>query len=287
MNCKNTKNIDIFEFLTKSGITGTEKNYFTWYCSPFRNEKTPSFRVNRVTNRWKDYGTGQNGDLLDLVKLIHETDTLGALNILSNCHIDESFSFSRPSIEYKKKSPGIVIKYIQPLANKALLQYLTERKIPLQIARHYTSEAYYSANNKQFFSIAFKNDQGGYELRNKYYKNCSSPKYYTTYRVNENKELNLFEGFFDFLSALTFYQAQSPAQNTIVLNSLSNLNAVMPLLHNYEKINLYLDNDNAGRDAAERIKSSHPFTEDKSISIYPFYKDFNDFIVKSQNNRLH
>ena len=285
MNCQDTKNIDIFEYLTKSGITGTEKKYFVWYCSPFRNEKTPSFRLDRIANRWIDFGTGQNGDILDLVKLIHDTDTLGALTILS-CNTDKSFSFSRPKIEYKEETPGIVIKHVQPIENKALIQYLAARGIPLQTARHNTVEAYYEANNKHFFSIAFKNDHGGYELRNKYFKNCSSPKYFTTFQVNENKELNLFEGFFDFLSALAFYHVQSLIQNTIVLNSLSNLNAVMPLLSNYEKINLYLDNDNAGRDAVEKIKSLHPFTEDKSITIYPFHKDFNEFFIKSFNNGL-
>ena len=285
MNCKDTKSIDIFEFLTKSGITGTEKRYFVWYCSPLRDEKTASFRVDRVTNRWKDYGTGQNGDLLDLVKLIHKTDTLGALNILSNCNIDESFSFSRAKVEYKEETPGIIIKHIQPLENKALIQYLIEREIPLQIAMHYTLEAYYLANNKQFFSIAFKNDQGGYELRNKYYKNCSSPKYYTTFQVPGNNELNLFEGFFDFLSALSFYHVQTLPQNTIILNSLSNLHLIIPLLSNYEKINLYLDNDKSGMEAAKKISSLHPCTEDKSKILYSLHKDFNEYLIKTLNNR--
>jgi hypothetical protein len=286
MKYKDTKSIDIVAFLQKIGFSGKLVNSFVWYCSPFRNEKTASFTVDTYTNRWRDHGTGQNGDMLDLVKLIYNTDAPGALAILSGLNVnpDDFLSFSRADTIPEKRQPGIIINHIQPIANKALIQYFNDRKIPLSIAKRYTEEAYYTANNKRFFSIAFRNDKGGYELRNKYptSKTCVSPKYFTSYQVTGSKELNLFEGFFDALSLPAFNQVQSFTENTLVLNSLSMLDFVIPLFSDYQKINLYLDNDTAGQEAANKIRSLHPCTVDKSKIIYPLHKDFNEFLVNNQ-----
>jgi len=285
MNCIDAKNIDITAYLQNNGFAGTNKGSFVWFCSPLRDEKTASFSVDPSLNRWLDFGTGQKGDLLDLVKLMHNTDTPGALEILSKLNSDESFSFSRANIQPKQKEPGITIKHIQPIENKALLQYLSERKITLSIARRYTLEAYYTVNEKKYFSIAFKNDKGGYELRNKYSKLATSPKYYTTFPVPESKQLNIFEGFFNFLSALAYFETTAPKHNTIVLNSLSFLPLVFPLLTNYDKINLYLDNDpgsKSGQKAAIEISGKHPKTINQASIIYPDHKDFNEYLVKSR-----
>ena len=282
MNCKDTKKIDIVGFLHSIGFAGKIKGSFVWYNSPFRNERTASFSVNQSTNRWNDFGTGQAGDLVDLVKLIYNTDASGAIDILSGCKADEYFSFSKAKTEPKEKDSGIIIKLIQPLTNKSLIQYLSERKIPLPIARRFTEEAYYMVKDKRYFSIAFRNDKGGYELRNPYYKNCSSPKHYTTFQVAGSQQLNLFEGFFDFLSALAYYKVLTPSHNTIILNSLSNLQAVLPLLINYEKINLFLDNDLAsesGQKATKSIGNIHRNTINQAALIYPESKDFNDFLT--------
>lgn len=282
MNCKDTKSIDIVDFLHSIGFVGKIKGSFVWYRSPFRNERTPSFSVNQVTNRWNDFGTGQAGDLIDLVKLIYTTDIPGAINILSNCNQTVFLPFSKENFEPKEKEPGLIIKRVQPLTNNSLLLYLRKRKIPLHIARRHTQEAYYTVNDKRYFSIAFKNDKGGYELRNPYYKNCTSPKHYTSFQVVGSRQLNLFEGFFDFLSALAYYKVLTPSHNTIVLNSLSNLPAVLPLLTNYEKINLFLDNDptsESGQKAAKSISDIHQNTINHAALIYPESKDFNDFLA--------
>lgn len=278
MNCKDTKSIDIVAFLQKVGFSGNKRGSNVWYCSPLRVEKTASFAVDTILNRWIDFGTNEKGDLLDLVKLIYKTDTLGALEKLSQNIPDQSFILRANSI-HAKKEPGIIINHLQPLQNNALLQYLIERKIPLSIARRYAEEAYYTTNNKRFFSIAFRNDKNGYELRSPYYKNCTSPKYYTSFQIPGSTELNLFEGFLDAISLLAFNQAQSFSESTIVLNSLSNLQLIIPLLTNYKKINLYLDNDFSGIEAADKIKALHPCTDDKAKFLYPFFKDMNDFLT--------
>ena len=35
--------------------------------SPFREDKNPSFSITKDGRRWKDYGTGQGGDVIDFI----------------------------------------------------------------------------------------------------------------------------------------------------------------------------------------------------------------------------
>lgn len=279
MDCKQAKSIDIVAFLSDLGLKGESRGVCVWYCSPYRVETKASFRVDTTTNRFKDFATGLAGDILDLVKLIYKTDTPGALNILEKSGKVDSFSFSKAIIKPADRKPSLIIKHVKPITNQALKQYLVERKIPLSIATRYLQEAYYSVNEKQYFSLAFKNDKGGYELRNRFMKSCASPKYHTTFNIPGSKQLNLFEGFFNFLSALAYFRVSMPANNTIVLNSLSGMQTILPMINRYEKINLYLDNDIPGRDAADKIKSLHPYIEDKAKIIYPIHNDFNELLI--------
>jgi len=50
------------------------RNSDYWYLSPFRQEKTPSFKINRHQNVWFDHGAGEGGTIIDLgVKLYNCT----------------------------------------------------------------------------------------------------------------------------------------------------------------------------------------------------------------------
>ena len=280
MDWKETKSIDIVAFLQRMGHHGTtDINGMVWLCSPFREEKTASFRVDTTLNRWKDFGTGQNGDLVDLVQLIYNTDSVGAKRIIEDKTNGDSFSFSRASITPSNKGQSLFIIKVQTLEHVALLQYLHARKIPLSISNIYLKEVHYLVNKRHYFSIGFENDKGGFELRNASYKSCTSPKFLTYFPVYESRDVNLFEGFLDALSLLAIDNKNRFSENTIVLNSLTNLNYVLPLLYNYEKINLYLDNDTAGQEAAKLIKSLYQLTDDKAQTLYLEYKDLNDFLT--------
>ncbi len=281
MTCKDTKDIDIVAFLQSNGIETTQRSSHFFCISPYRDEKTASFSIDPQKNKWVDFGTGESGDLLDLVKLMYKTDTPGALQILSKQVPDPSFSFFRAKSEPVESVSGIDLKYFQQIQNIALVEYLSSRKIPLHIARLYAQEVYYTANDKKYFSIAFKNDKGGFDLRNKYSKLKTSPDCHSTLHFSDSDTLNLFEGWFDFLACLQYRKTTKLKHTTIVLNSLSNMKEVIPVLTKYAKINLFLDNDpksQSGQKAAEQISKLHPCTVNHAEIIYPGFKDFNDFI---------
>lgn len=284
MNCSQANELNIVDYLSKSGIQpATVKGRNLWYNSPLRNEKTPSFKVDPDKNVFYDYGAGTGGRLVDLVCQLHRVGVTGALLILSGADITPQFlSFPKQKGETLPE-PTIEVKHVQRLQNKALIQYIETRGIPGAIATRYTEEVYYAITNsgtgetKKYFALAFRNDKGGFELRNKYFKGGNSPKAITTIPGNLQK-VNVFEGFIDFLSALVYYRQPSPTNTTIVLNSVSHLKQLNDLLPNFIQINLYLDRDQAGQKAATEIINRFPEAVNQAAKLYPNHKDFNEFI---------
>ncbi|MFK7780219.1 MAG: toprim domain-containing protein [Candidatus Gracilibacteria bacterium] len=180
------------------------------------------------------------------------------------------------------QSHSKLIKVIS-LEHKALFEYIAKRGIKSDIAVHYLREVHYSISSKdgikKYFSLGFENDAGNYELRNAYSKGCIGSKDITTIKGTGNKELSIFEGFMDFLSALTHFKIDKFKSDVIILNSVSNKAKISDLLYSdlYNKIYLFLDNDKAGEDTQREFYSMN----DKCVNcsnVYAGHKDFNEFL---------
>lgn len=64
MNIQHIKQISITDYLQRQGYMPVQiKGINHWYSSPFRQESTPSFKVNTERNQWYDFGTGEHGDI--------------------------------------------------------------------------------------------------------------------------------------------------------------------------------------------------------------------------------
>jgi len=289
MNCNTANRMNIAGFLMSQGKNPDRLSGNSFWFR-LRDEKTASFKVDRVKNIWYDFGTGTGGRLVDLVCQMYQVDVPGALLILSGAGTPtQSFSFDQP--KENATESNLAIKHIQPLQNRALLQYLESRKIPAKIAAKYTKEAYYTiikpdtGEIKRYFAIAFENDLSGYELRNKYFKGSTTPKTITTIPGNPDK-INVFEGFMDFLSAMVYYQQPEPRNTTIILNSLSHLRHLWEILPNFKQVNLFLDNDQAGIKSANEIIRRFPESINQAAKLYPSFKDMNAFLT-SGNCRVN
>ena len=177
---------------------------------------------------------------------------------------------------------------VLPLGHYALRQYLTERAIPFEVASRYCKELHYDLRNKRYFAIGFPNDKGGYEVRNKFFKGCVAPKGTTFIKAGNEpgRECNVFEGFFDFLSAVTINQDAAEKDN-LVLNSIIYLRKSTDLLSHYDHVHAYLDNDDAGRKAVQTLKDCLGEKVIDHIADYKGCKDFNEFLVKNQQNINH
>jgi len=158
------------------------------------------------------------------------------------------------------------------------LAYLHSRNIPISIADQYCREIDFAWHGKCFYSIGFLNDAGGYELRNKFYKNNSRPKAITSIK-NGAKKVAVFEGFFDFLSFLMLIKNQTQSKwDFCILNSLSFFEKSVPFLLSYETVHLFLDNDAAGHNCSRlAIRLDTKFMDESGM--YGNYKDLNEWIM--------
>lgn len=202
LSCERARDFPIENALAKLGHFPTRTNdKEAWFLSPFRSEVQASFKVCKRINRWYDHGDGQGGNVIDLVCLITNSSVSEALVILDDEQI--SFSFQkRPILEGEQNESRIRITQIKELTHIALIDYLKSRGIIVHVANKYLYEVYYSFQGNKYFALGLKNISSGWELRNKYVKNSSSPKDISLIR-NGSKKLIVTEGMFDLLSLLT------------------------------------------------------------------------------------
>jgi len=283
LSIREAKEMDMVDYLSRLGYKPAKiRNADYWYLSPLRNEKTPSFKVNRRLNRWYDHGLGKGGNLIDFA-IQFENCTIG--EFLQKLNSD--FSFHTPIFhqaqEWKtEKKLNILQDY--SISSFALLRYLEQRRIPIDIADQFCREVRYELNNKIYYGIGFKNDSRGYEIRNLYFKAGSSPKDITTIK-NKGKEAIVFEGFFDFLSFMTIHKNQAVNKsNFVILNSVSFFKKARPFMEQHEIIRLYLDRDSTGQNYSRYALSLSNKYKDES-KLYEHYKDFNDWMMNIGKSR--
>ena len=281
MNHKDINRYPIADYLRGLGITpAKEHGYYGMYHSPFREDRTASFKVDYENNRWRDFGTGENGSLIDLVMKMENCTNGRAMQLLEQ-HIggNPSFSFQREYIPTHRtaKEPVIQINEVKPITYPALIQYLNERSISPALAGKYCQEVHYSINDRPYFAIGFQNNSGGWAFRNKGYKGCSAMDIKTFFHKNEKDTCLVFEGFMDFLSFLTMKGENKPKHDTVVLNSTVNLPKVINQLSEYKSIQAFLDNDEGGRRAVHDLRSTCKEVIDQSTH-YTKFNDLNDFL---------
>ncbi|TFU92471.1 DNA primase [Barnesiella sp. WM24] len=279
---KEIKSIPLAYFLSQLGHEPTvRKGTRLWYKSPLRQEQTPSFKVETTLNCWYDFGFGRGGNIIDLAAEIYRSTDL---SYLMRCIAD---SCPAPSVQtvassypQRHSAPSMERFEVVPLKHRALVAYLQERGIPAHIAKAKCKEAHYCVNGRFYFAAAFENISGGWELRNRYFKGCRGHKdisYLPWARDGPSTECAVFEGFIDYLSALTL--GIISGADAIILNSVVNVNKAVPYLKGYTAINCYLDNDTAGRTALTELTAIYGSTMIDSSTLYSEFNDLNEFLV--------
>lgn len=100
MNIEEIRKIPITDFLARMGHEPTaRKGNEWWYSAPYREERTPSFRVNILKNVWQDFGIGRGGDIFSLAGEI-----IGSCDFKSQAKfISESLGGIVPEIVFRPK----------------------------------------------------------------------------------------------------------------------------------------------------------------------------------------
>jgi len=267
-------------------ISRTGKGMF--FENPLRNETKPSFSIFQSRSGHylaKDFG--MDTPAMDTITLVQKVQKIGfqdavkwLLEFDGNNH---SFSLTQNNLKY---SEGIELRKLLPLnRNKALINYLKSRKINTDFAQRcpLLYECYYRPNGKtrtngrDFFCLAFENIEKGYDLRSLTFKGKYGVNAYSFISNPKSQNIAVFEGFIDYLSALTYYQTPLSRHNVLILNSTENKSKALPKLHTFKKVFLFLDNDDAGRKATAFLQDNLSHAFDHS-DLYRGCEDFNEFI---------
>ena len=163
MTIDEIKAISIKDYLGSMSIYPIKNyGYYGMYKSPFRDEHTPSFKVDYNQNLWYDFALDEGGSLIDLVMKLHNCSLIQAIelfngkqNILPKLSIanSETNSLSQSRIEIIGSTF---------LCHPNLIEYFTHRGINLNIAKKYCKEIHYRVGDKKYYAIGFSNNTYGY-----------------------------------------------------------------------------------------------------------------------------
>ncbi len=273
-----------------------------WYNSPFREEKTPSFKVDVRKNLWYDFGESAGGTIIDLVIKLNRTDVKGALSFLESKFggvriqpKDHQTTDLFPTQKAANENPKLVIKAVKSFGStysgNALADYITQKRgIDRGVALQYLKEIHYThiETGKQYFAAGLENTEGGYEVRNPYFKSAipEQSKSISFLKTNEaGTRLICFEGFLDFLSYQTLFGHQE-GSDYLILNSVSQIKEGLKVAQNPKYFNIltYFDNDEAGHKATQQFKEICPQTMPQN-SVYSPHKDLNDYLMHTKTSQ--
>lgn len=280
---KEIKSIPLATFLSQLGYSPvkTQGNRL-WYKSPLRQEHTASFKVQTDINCWYDFCIGKGGNIIDLAAVLYQsTDLRYLMDCIARC-VSVPSPQTVASSPQRRSAPSFTDIKVVPLRHHALVAYLQERGIPAQIAVEHCKQLHYSCRGKRYYAVGFANESGGYEARNKYFKGCIAPKDISLRRIRDglSTDVAVFEGFIDYLSALTLGIIQGT--DAIIFNSVSNVGKAISYLRDYSTIHCYLDNDDAGKSAFAAISAELDNVIDCS-TFYSQFNDLNEFLTQSKN----
>ena len=287
MTIQDAKEIKLADYLQSLGYTPVkQQGKSLWYKSPLRNETDASFKVNTELNQWYDFGIGKGGNIIALAaELFHSENVAYLLE-----RIAERTPYIRPASfsfgEQKSHNRSFQGVQVSELSLPALIDYLRDRGINIELAKRECKELRFENNGKPYFAIGFPNIAGGYELRNRYFKGCLAPKDITHIRHDGEPRTAcyLFEGFMDYLSFLTMRvnnhpeESRTDEQDYMVLNSVTNLSKAEQLLRPYSRIGCFLDNDQAGQTAYENLKKLFGDKLRDMSKHYAGHKDLNEYL---------
>jgi hypothetical protein len=308
-----TKQLPLLSIMAKLGhqplVQAAGGEYY--FLSPFREERTPSFVVNEPKNVWADFGeapeSGQKvygGDVLKLIMRLTGLELPLAKQVLASWAADlpevAAMLASTPAATrdgQTVRSGALTFTDVRTerLSWNVLVDYLTGRGInwPLvqQSERHmaHLQQIFYQVagkpRQKPYFGLAWKTE-GGWEVRSKNFQGTIGQKGVTWLPGKVTTEVVVFEGFMDYLSALTYYKRPSFDSTVLVLNSVNLLGEVLPQLREYQVIHWWGDNDAAGERALHVLRQAAPGRVKAYNEHYRGFKDFNDWLTNTPPSKL-
>ncbi len=269
------------------------------YYSPLRvpEEKTPSFKIDRNRNVWCDHGSEnrEGGNNIQLVSKLGNIPLSEAWDYIAAL---DPISITEDIISPGRKSPQSsrisVDRIYEKFIYRRFIEYSNSRGIPSCILEFYCKQVVYhigQQNRQQWHAIGFPTNDGWVLRHTKdgnYSKRCTSSSCTFLDKNGERTEkasceqIEVFEGFFDFMSWLVLNERTRPLTDICVLNSVSNISSAMEFISSHKSISCWLDNDAAGEKAFNVIKTRCEVASSHIKELQETgCKDVNELLLKS------
>ena len=281
------KRMPLADFLARLGHEPVRRSgNELWYIAPYRGERTPSFRVNVAKQLGYDFGLGKGGDIFTLAgEFLQSSDFMAQAKFIAEAANMTVTGWEKPVYPPKPTEPVFEDVEVAPLFRSPLTEYLEERGIPIGVASRHCCRLNYGVRGKRYFAVGFLNMAGGYEARSRFFKGCIPPKSVSLVKSEDtpSNECLVFEGFMDFLSAVTL--GVTGNADCLVLNSVANVEKAAELLDGYGRIGCFLDRDEAGRRTLDTLAKRYGACVADRSSLYDGCKDLNEYLQLTTKNK--
>ena len=289
------KAVPIPEILNLLGIQPIKRRENDWiYLSPWRSEAEPSLHVRPIQNTWKDFGEDKSGTSnIDLIIRMGIAPNFYAAAKWIDEHyfgVSEGYDDSRfaghvHSVLSATSKPKTRIISAGPISSEELLAYMDSRCIPRSLVHRFCRQVTFANSyGYQRTALGFPTVKGGYAVRSADFKGFVGPGSYSFVSLQANfpsREVNVFEGFIDFLSFRALFRGNQ--NDSIITNSVSNIWAAIQLIEDkgYNELHAYLDADEAGQKATRQLMNVPQKTMVDHSAMYKDkdLKDLNDYLL--------
>lgn len=312
MDIKTAKSILLDEFiLNATGATGKLRNGCLWYCSPYRNENSPSFKLTRDKLAWYDHGVGEGGNIIDLALRMSKSDEVkDALGYIENV-MGSGYIIQTPIVEFKPMTDPVepyyslissdefeVFDRFRQLTPHA--KYMSGRGLDLEAIAPYLENVKFNvktdAKKGVYNGVGMANISGGYETRANlfgtgYKKTTVGEKDISVFQAKDSsynaqdwhrKPWFAFYSMMDFLTFITLDKPPMGAYNFTVIHGDGLASKAIEYLSKIEPCTLihypHNDHNGNGQRAMFDIMAALPTWKhgDRMYSYEP-YKDLNEW----------
>lgn len=273
----NSRCVDYFFHLEKRRLLEFDRKKGNNYYFKTVGQKTGSIAVSE--KGWIDFSSDESGGIIKAIQKYDKFDWNESISLIKS--LDKNYTEIKEIAEERKI---ILVKDIESIK---LINYIKNRGISLNTAKRYLREVHYrnSGNGSTYQSLGFKNNSGGYILRNDNFKSLIGTADITSLNFDKKgKDVRIFEGYFNYLSYLQHNKLELTDDKIIIMNSTSNykkLSNFIATLPTDMKYKYYGDNDRAGGKVFDKLKTLDINIENMT-NIYSEFNDFNDMLVKNK-----
>lgn len=284
MNFEKAKRISLVDYMNSLNFQVERHNSgLYWYRSPFTKEAGITFRVDGNKNKWYDIGLLQGGGIIKLGKMLYETDNISEVlfHIENRTPLNRRLVISNMDL-FEDSIPFNKIN-VYPLYDDSLLSYLMSRNIHYSIAQRECVEVHYELYGRLYKSVGFRNDSGGYEIHNPYFKGYIGTKDCSQRIQNADGKTSgccLFENFIDYLSfqTLGFMEKDKKTDDCIILNGCQELDRIQSYLDGYRSIHNYLGHNNYGKVSKEYFENLNQYKFVDMSNSFDGFRSLNAYL---------